>query len=137
MKKKLARILVVIIISTMYLIGCNDNALNGVYFKVQEYESSDGTYEYWVDEEAFDFKKDGTVQCYENSSSSYAGAYELKDGKVTIFIDDYTGTTLSGEKISKYQLNDRSKLIYLDGKEMEIKEFYDAMCVNGKYYIKL
>ncbi len=134
----------------MILSGCG-SGLEGSYYEVGALDHSYGKILKPVTANLrsthFEFKKDGTVQCYDTAYESYSGTYEIKDHRITIHIEDGKGTTLSGtvndsSSLEKYYSRDDNyngekveKSSLNHEKEMDAKEEYKSVFLDDTLYI--
>lgn len=132
------------------LTGCG-SGLEGSYYEVgsldHHYEKILKPVTANLESTHFDFKKDGTVQCYDSATESYSGTYEVKDGRITIHIEDGRGTTLTGSVNDKsslekfYSRNENyngekvEKVRLDDEKEIDAKKEYKSVYIDEALYI--
>jgi hypothetical protein len=138
------------ILMVLMLTGCGNN-LEGSYYEVGHLDYKDEKVLKPVTANLrsthFDFNKDGTVQCYENDRESYSGTYEIDGSRITIYIEDGQGTTLSGSvnkssslekyygKYDYYKGEEVEKVKLRDDTEMDAKKEYKSIYIDDTLYI--
>lgn len=149
----LCALLTILLIVSVVCSGCSSNKIEGTYYRL------DSTWAGDYDEPAlrcdggkFEFDSDGNVRCYENEDHSYPGTYEYADGKITIYIEDGDGTTLSGKEEEKYRPSkdndyynyetkstvDFEKIEFPNETKVDVDpDGYDSFVIDDDRYIKV